>query len=262
VLPRTVLFYSLISGIAFCNLAETQAGIILQVDFSSLDASAQNPGYSLNRIEGGFSDFSYGPESQQPTKDQARLAPPTPGGTPTITKTFGSIGVTVADPSPTSNGLYFVDEGTVIGAYGELAEDFVIPSGLNLRVTLSGLAAGTYSMTTYHHIPSLSAQQSLTGITVDTGSGATTVAQNVPVYNGFSPTSIGSANFEFSADGTNNVVMTVRGRSFSTVSGVLNGFELSSQDASAVPEPSSVVLMSVGALGLLLHQIRRRRNVV
>ena len=94
-------------------------------------------------------------------------------------------------------------------------------------------------MTTYHHIPTLSSQQSLTGITVDTGTGATTVAQNVPVYNSFLPTWIGSANFEYSADGTNNVVMTVQGRSFSTVSGVLNGFELSAQDASAVPEPSS-----------------------
>jgi hypothetical protein len=251
-LRRLAILCSLISANQFCDDAVTMAGLI-QVDFSTLDASAQNTGYSPNRVQDGFSDFSYGPENAQPSKDQAVLQPPFPGASPTITKTFGSIGVTVSDPGPASNGLIFVDEGTVNGSYGKLAEDYVIPSALNLRVSLSGLAAGSYLMTTYHHIPSLSNQYNLTGITIDTGTGASTVATNVPVSIGYSPTSIGSAAFQFTADGSHDVVMTVKGNSFSTVRGVLNGFEVSS-----VPEPSTALLAGLGVLGLVGRRIWRR----
>ncbi len=240
--------------VQFCSLAETKASIIISVDFSTLDASEQNTGYSPNRVEDGFSDFSYGPETPQSTSDRARLYPPL------ITKTFGSIQVTVSDPFPVSNGLFFVDEGTVSGTYGKLAEDFVVPSGLDLQVSLSGLAAGSYSMTTYHHRPSLTSQYNLKGITIDTGTGAVQVAQNVPVSIGYSPSSVGSAVFQFSADGVNNVVMTVQGNSVTTA-GLLNGFEVRADETSAVPEPSSALLMGVGALGLLICRIRRRRHV-
>jgi hypothetical protein len=250
----SILLMTLISIDLTCNVAETHAGLI-SVDFSTLDASPQNTGYSANRVQSGFSDFSYGPESVQPTRDQAVLPPPGPGGTPTITMTFGSIDVTLSDPGPGSNGLIFVDDGSVSGGLGMLAEDYVIPSGLNLRVNLAGLPAGSYLMTTYHHLPQATTENTLNGIAVDNGSGTQTVAQDVPVSIGFAPTTVSSSTFQFDADGSNDVLVTVRGRSFSTVRGVLNGFEVS-----AVPEPSTCVLFAFGALGLLGSQLRRRRR--
>lgn len=242
-LLRYLVLGSSIAAIHFCDVSETVAEVI-SVDFSSADASPQNTGYSANRVQNGFVDFSHGPETSYPTMDMARVPPSSDGAQ--ITRTFGSIGVTVSDPFSSSNGLYFYDWGTIDVPYGRLAEDLVYPSGLDLYVTLSGLAAGLYSMTTYHHFPSFSNQYSLEGITIDTGTGATMVAQNVPVSTGYSPTFIGTASFQFLADGSHDIVMTVHGDSLSTVRGVLNGFEVSS-----VPEPSTVLLLVTAVLGFV-----------
>jgi hypothetical protein len=55
------------------------------------------------------------------------------------------------------------------------------------------------------------------------------------------------------ANGTNDVIVMVEGQSFSTVSGVLNGF-----DVTANPEPSSALLCGVGTMLLVGYGSFRR----
>jgi len=221
---------------------------VLEVDFGTEDTSQIDTGASPNRVQPGFEDFSYGPELNVGTYDQAAKLPP-----PTLAKSFGAIDVTVFDPEPASNGLFFLDEGTVSGVVGPLADDFLASSGLDLYVALSGLSAGLYGMTTYHHRPLGTVVKTFPGITVDTGTGPQAVATDVPVSIGLSPSSVSSATFQFTADGTNDVVVVIQGEPASFPL-PLNGFSLVQ-----IPEPSSAILLAIGA-GLIWVTSRRKRK--
>jgi hypothetical protein len=226
---------------------------LLQVDFGTQDVSAMNTGNSPNRVAAGYQDFSYGPEMDfGGGTDAAIKLPPS-----TLSQTYGAIGVTVFDPHPASNGLYFGDEGTVnSGALSEVADDYVNPSGPELHLTLSGLAAGLYGMTTVHHRPLGASVNSINGIAVDTGSGPQSVASNVPISFGLTPPSISKVSFQFTADGTNDVEVAFQGGMFPAP---LNGFILI-----PIPEPASAALLAVGggliAAACLRRKLRSRRG--
>jgi hypothetical protein len=227
--------------------AESSSGAaVLEVDFGTEDTSQIDTGASPNRVQPGFEDFSYGPEFNFLIYDQAVKVPP-----PTLTRTFGTIDVTVFDPTPATNGLFFTDEGTVAGVVGPLADDFLSFSSGDLQVALSGLPAGPYSMTTYHHRPLGTVVNTFTGITVDTGIGPQAVATDVPVSIGLSPSSVSSATFQFTTDGTNDVVVVIQGGPGSFA---LNGFSVVE-----IPEPSSAILLAIGA-GLIWVTSRRKRK--
>jgi hypothetical protein len=187
--------------------------------------------------------------------DQAIKLPPA-----TLSRTYGALVVTAFDPHPASNGLYFSDEGTVAGALGPVADDFLSPSGPDIHVSISGLAAGLYSMTTYHHRPLAASANPIVAITVDTGAGPQTVASNVPISVGLAPSSVSSATFQFTADGANDVEIAVQGGALSFPL-PLNGFSLS-----LVPEPTGAILLAIGGgLGgcaCLGRKLRRRRTAL
>jgi hypothetical protein len=220
--------------------------VTLQVDFSTQDESAVSVGASANRIAAGYEDFSHGPEFNAGGIDLAIKDSPW-----TLTRTFGSISVTVSNPDPGTNGLFFADEGTVdAGAAGPLVEDYVFASGPDLQLTLSGLSAGIWGMSTFHHRPLSSSVVNISAITVDTGGGPQSVATNVPISIGLSPSSVSKRSFQFFADGTSDVTIVMQGVGILPMP--LNGFLLV-----AIPEPSSTILAVLGA-GLAASACLRR----
>ena len=65
----------------------------------------------------------------------------------------GAVTVTIDASKSASTTLAFRDRGDMSGPQGDLAEDFAFNED-RLTLTLKGLKAGTYAMTTWHHDPS------------------------------------------------------------------------------------------------------------
>jgi hypothetical protein len=240
-------FVGLLFAAALFAVSNSAWAVTLQVDFGTQDESAIVVGASANRVAPGYEDFSHGPELSGGGIDQATKLPPA-----TLTRIYGAISVTASDPHPASNGLFFADEGTVVaGALEAVVDDFVYPSGPDLHVTLSGLAAGLWGVSTFHHRPLATAADTLDGITVDTGGGPQTVATDVPISFGLTPSSLSKKSFQFIANGTDDVVIVIQGR-IGLFPMPLNGFLLI-----AIPEPSSTLLAVLGA-GLASSACLRR----
>ena len=231
------------------------AAMLLNVDFGVADGVPVSN--SVNQVQSGFSDFSVDPQFNGTSEyDFVNI-----GATPE-TRTFGGIEVRLAG---TANGPTLYDFTTdVSGPLGDLLEDVVQVVTGNLTVQLSGLNAGEYSMTTYHHFASNASAANPFSITVDTGAGATTVATDVPTSFGFAPSTISTETFQFTANGTDPVLITlVGGGTFgdNAINPVLNGFELSTVDA--VPEPATVTLCTTALFVLgAWHFLRRRTPAV
>ncbi len=222
---------------------------VLDVDFGTQDAPT-SAGYSPNRVQPGFEDFAPGVETNFTTLDRYFLYPPV------ASQTYAAATVTVHDnPMVMANGIIFDDAGTVAGPLGPLVDDYLFPSFSDIFIELSGLAAGTYSMTTYHHQAGATAVATFAGITVDTGTGAMSVATDVPISIGFTPESISSATFQFTADGVNDVVVEFLNGQDPPSLAVVNGFTLSQ-----IPEPGGAMLLAIG-MGLFLGVWRRSRRV-
>jgi len=136
-------------------------------------------------------------------------------------------------------------------------------SGSNITLTLTGLADGEYSITTYHHTPWLLGDESdfdvlLTDATVTNS----LIHDDVPLSYGKTVTTAGLAALvtDFAVSGGSTTTLV-----FAPASGFdgrdhlnLNGFELRS--AAIIPEPSSFILAALGLLGLGWYGWRRRQR--
>ncbi len=238
-LERLLVVVALLGSVAGVSRAD-----VLDVDFGTLDAPA-SAGASPNRVQAGFESFVSGVEVTFGSFDRAILYPPM------ASETYAAATLTIHDNlTVMGNGIVFDDAGTVAGPLGPLLDDYLFPTYSDMYFELSGLAAGTYWMTSYHHNPMAAAVGMFAGITVDTGSGPQSVATDVPISIGFAPESISTATFEFTADGVNDVVVIFQnGSSQATI----NGFTLS-----LVPEPSGAILLALGAGAVACALLRRR----
>ena len=129
-------------------------------------------------------------------------------------------------------------------ALGDLADSWFGNQGGNTTLTLTGLEAGTYQMTTYHH--DAEGQQGTFNVLVD---GDEVLADITNTTGTLSPgDSIATADFSFTADGTNPVVLTYEMTDSWTI---VNGMTL-------IPEPASLALLGAGGLVLLSRRNRQR----
>lgn len=216
----------LILAMIMCSLGDVARGdTILAVDFGVRDLA--NPA-SPNDVETGFSDFSVAP--LRSGSDLRNI------GLTTETRTFSGIDVSL---SGTANGPTFFDLAPDVSVTnGDLLEDVVRVIQGDIQLVLSNLAAGSYSMQTFHHVSNLSSAPPLFSIDVDNGSGSTTVANGIETTFGYAPGTVSTRTFQFTADGTNDVTILFDGGgpSGNTINPALNGFTLSS-----MPEPSGVL---------------------
>ena len=121
-----------------------------------------------------------------------------------------------------------------------------------LKLTLSGLSAGTYEMTTYHHGTTHASASAFGGpfhLLVD---GSQVNGDYTHTF-GTSPDTITTIDFQFIADGVNPVAIEFVEPTAATREIVINGFELS-----AVPEPSALAIILTGAVLGLIFMWRHR----
>ncbi len=125
-----------------------------------------------------------------------------------------------------TNANVFRDRGDVTHSLGNLAEDFFARQD-DMTLTLPDLAAGQYSITTYHHDATV--DHDVIGVLLtDANNVAADLGLTVDQTTGTSPVDIASLAFNFEADGANDVVIEFfEVNSLGTPSIVFNGFELS-----------------------------------
>lgn len=147
------------------------------------------------------------------------------------------------------------DRGALTGGPGltqsDLLRDFIFRKNAGgLVIQLSSLKAGTYSFTGFFH--DNGSNQGTGQLHVDRdGYGVGTLGEEEMVSSfdystGTAPTTVGTASFTFDADGINPVAIVLRA---SSNAHVINGFTVT-----AVPEPSTAVLLGLGGVALILRR--------
>ena len=237
--------HGLIDEVRISDVALAPAQMLnapLQVDFG-----ANMP----QDVQAGFYEFSAGatgnnsPNINGPVTN-AYASPLSAGGTVTV----------IADSENTANTLDFRDRGDVTtGAVGDLIEDHIKNQQGGVRLTLQGLEAGQYEMTSWHHDGGGGAAGNLIDVIVDDalGSGRLLV-DDLTVTGGLTPTSVASATFLFWADGANDVVILfddANAAGNTDRETPVNGFILVQ-----IPEPMTPAMLGFGLLAVRL--LRRR----
>jgi hypothetical protein len=141
----------------------------------------------------------------------------------------------------------FRDRGDVTGLYGDLGEDFFFAT-TSITLTFANLAAGDYRFTSWHHDAEY--EQSFLSI-----NSSGTNALNFQPTTGYNPSEITSRTVFFSSNGSNSDIITftenseVRGTNSAVI---LNGFTIAK-----VPEPSTIVILALGFLGLAARRFKK-----
>jgi CARDB len=123
-----------------------------------------------------------------------------------------------------TTGVQWFDRGDVTHPLGNLVEDGVLQSA-GLRLTLSGLKAGRYSIITYHH-DATTTQGTIDISVTDASRTNALVRDEVRVGKGTSNPTLTTASFEFSATGSSDVLIFFR-RGSGGGNPLINGFDLS-----------------------------------
>lgn len=220
-----------------------------KVDFGLNDTGPSN---TPNDVQSDFFDYSINPIGAFAPFDQGFSA----GSI--VTKNVNGISVSVSGVAQ-SNGPMWLDYTTnVTNSLGHLLEDGISATFDNLFLDIKNLLPGTYQMTTYHHDAGAGAGSQPFDILANTGLGDTTVATNVPVTTGFTPSSFSSATFPLTIGASGEVVITFKGSAGQPqMNTFVNGFTLAT-----VPEPSSLALAAFGLVGLAAWRSRRASSAI
>lgn len=128
-----------------------------------------------------------------------------------------------------------------------------------IAVTLSGLPAGTHTVTSFHYDPQVSLDNQIFDILVDDALGAGQLKVDNAffiLFNQFNANH-GRYTYQVTSNGIDDVVLTVRpdgggGRTR------FNGLQIESN--LIVPEPSTYLLFAVGILGIIGMGYRQRKK--
>jgi len=196
-------------------------------------------GLNGHDVQSGFSSFERGSSAGSDDETQRFLSSFGNDGTVDVTLT---------------NANVFRDRGNVTHPLGDLAEDFFAHQN-NMTLTLSNLAAGDYSIITYHHDATV--DHDFIGVLLtDANNTGTDLGLTVDQTTGTSPADLATLDFSFEADGVNDVaIQFYEVNNLGTPSIVLSGFELRS--SGVIPEPSTLAIW-VGLLGLAWYGRGRR----
>jgi hypothetical protein len=253
---QSIRLQGLMLVVFFATTGAAQAGpnpaVNLKVDIGVADTNVVTS-VTPNDIQAGFSGFSVVPAQNGASGfyDFKFVSPQL-----SESQVFSGVTVTLQAAGIGSNGLAFYDFATdVSGNLGDLVEDGVGAVQSDILLTLGGLVAGNYQMTTYHHWADRTSAQNSFNIGVNVGSGEVTAATQVPISIGFNSSSVSTATFQFTATGTNNVVVRLEGSFESNSSPFLNGFALVQ-----VPEPSSWVLIVAAIASLCCGRFVSKRG--
>lgn len=224
----------------------------LHVDFGVNDEPFEDwfP-QTTNDVQAGFDDFS---ADQNATDDDGEIARLDLAGTSRVisgvTVGLGIVPAVFDDYLPE---LFLMDQRIEAGgSLGDLVEDVAAALTGDLTITLTGLPAGAYAWTSYHHLPQLDFNWfGPFDISVDTGAGLVTKASGV------APNSLGTptqADFGFKVGSSGAALIRLHSNSPLPSVVFLNGFSLV-----PVPEPSAWILLASGMAALVLRQAGRRR---
>lgn len=241
-------FVGLLTLAVVLSSAATALAVPLRVDF----------GLSNSPVQAGYTGFGRGTTATNLLAPQSELI----GG---ITVTVAGSSV-LADPN---QGTGWRNRATVTGTFSSMSAllgDEVKSNGVSsavgdsLFLTLEGLLAGTYQITTYHH----SARTSGSG-TIDIYRAGNPLAliSDLAQTVGTSPTAIATATLYFLADGINPVTFEYREKAVlgGGAEAVLSGFDLDliALTPPPAPEPSTLCML-LGSLAALKTRCRRREK--
>jgi hypothetical protein len=247
---KTCIGSAVLAVLAGAGVARAQ---FLQLDFGVSDGAGV--GTTPNDVQDGFSSFAFNATASNASGDEVNSTGLTDSqsfGAVTVTVQVAEAGFNEPDPGGLPVHAEYRDRNgevtTTAPDLGNLVEDFVFARNGPLTVTLSGVPAGPYSMTTYHHDPVFGGYTA-GPITVN---GTEVSGGGVPITNGFGaagPVTPSSRTFDFTATGGDVVLVFAEGDNGSNP--ILNGFSLT-----AVPEPAAAALALLTAPLVM----RRRRQ--
>lgn len=235
--------------------SDAHAGLVLAVDIGVVDAAGFNS-LTPNEVATGFSDLSATPNFHASGNEDFRSIFPSQ---PQLSGTIGGVVVTIAT-APASNGLTYFDSVAEMPDVGDISGDLTEDGvrgfdggGPAITVTLSGIAAGIYELTTFHH-DSLAATGNSNSfdVDVDGGNGFIEIADSILASSSSTPGSITTVVGTFVATG-GDIVFRIDADSAS-LPVTMNGFSLS-----AVPEPSALGFFMIS--GFACTRSRRRSPI-
>ncbi|QNN22487.1 PEP-CTERM sorting domain-containing protein [Planctomycetales bacterium ZRK34] len=225
------------------------------VDFALAKTLFVDIGTTGQNVLGGYRAFTDAAANGDPTE------------TNTYTSSIGTVDVTLSAPNvggPITN-LGFRNRGTLTGAFADASDllgDEAKANGLtdtadnSLFLTLSGLDAGVYEITTFHHDQAVA--NGIIDILLSDALGSDQlVVDDLIQTGGSAPTSIATATFNFTANGIDDIIIELLEVQAINdhAEAVLNGFQLTF--VHAIPEPASASLLGFAGV---LAALRRSRK--
>lgn len=173
----------------------------------------------------------------------------------------GNLTVTIATDNSATHSLDFRDRGAVtytdpdLGSIGSLLQDQVKNQNGDLILTLTGLAAGQYEMTSWHHDQSGGATNNILNILVSDAVGlGRDVADGLVVSGGSTPALATHATYSIFSNGVDPITITFHNADTNgDLETPLNGFQIQ-----AIPAPAA---LPAGLALLGLAGLRRRRRI-
>lgn len=225
--------------LALLLCAGAPAGAVeLHVDFGVNDEPFEGGFFPTpNDVQAGFFDFSADQNAADDDGEIARLD--LAGTSRLVSGVTVSLGIVPAGSEDHPPELFLMDStGEGAGGLGDLIEDVAAALSGDLTIALSGLPAGAYQWTSYHHMPQLEFNW-LGSFDIYAGGGP------IPKVSGLFPTSgfnsAAEASFTFTVNGSGNVVLRLHSNDSLPSVVFLNGFSLM-----PIPEPSTWILFAIG----------------